>query len=116
MEIGNWKLENGNSVTGRSRTSGRSPRGAKLHGAKHQGEDAKGAKHQGGGGSATDVGVLVDEGGCHRVPWATTVTVSVVRPRGGWSIPPAQGPLGGRRMMRGVAGRCRQRRDPSVER
>jgi hypothetical protein len=79
-----------------------------------------GAKRQGGevptGRSTTDVGVLVDEGGCHRVPWATTVTVSVVRSaerwlvdsasagtsrwtaddaRGGWSMSPAQGPLGG---------------------
>jgi hypothetical protein len=72
------------------------------------------------GRSATDVGVLVDEGGCHRVPWATTVTVSVVRSaerwlvdsasagtsrwtahdaRGSWSMSPAQGPLGGALMM-----------------
>jgi hypothetical protein len=99
----------GRSTTGRS-TKGRSTKG----------EDAKGAKHQGGGGSATDVGVLVDEGGYHRVPWATTVTVSVVRSaerwlvdsasagtsrwtaddaRGGWSMSPAQVPLGGALMM-----------------
>jgi hypothetical protein len=85
-----------------------------------RGQDAKGTKHQGGGRSATDVGVLVDEGGCRRVPWATTVTVSVVRSaerwlvdsasagtsrwtaddaRGGWSMSPERGPLGGALMM-----------------
>jgi hypothetical protein len=103
-------------VTGRSRTSGRSPRGAKHQG----GKTPRGRSTKGGGRSATDVGVLVDEGGCHRVPWATTVTVSVVRSaerwlvdsasagtsrwtaddaRGGWSMSPARGPLGGALMM-----------------
>jgi hypothetical protein len=75
----------------------------------------------GGGGEApqTSESSLM-KGGCHRVPWATTVTVSVVRSaerwlvdsasagtsrwtaddaRGGWSMSPAQGPFGGALMM-----------------
>jgi hypothetical protein len=80
------------------------------------GRSTKGGEAPRGGRSATDVGVLVDEGGCHRVPWATTVTVTAERwlvdsasagtsrwtaddARGGWSMSPAQGPLGGALMM-----------------
>jgi hypothetical protein len=114
------------SNVGAEPQGGEAPRGVAPRGAKHQGgktprgRNTKGGEAPMGGRSATDVGVLVDEGGCHRVPWATTVTVSVVRSaerwlvdsasagtsrwtaddaRGGWSMSPAQGPLGGALMM-----------------
>ncbi|KAJ3617254.1 hypothetical protein MTP99_007349 [Tenebrio molitor] len=103
------------SNVGAEAQGGRSTTGRSTKGARRQGGEAPR-----GGRSTTDVGVLVDEGGCHRVPWATTVTVSVVRSaerwlvdsasagtsrwtaddaRGGWSMSPAQGPLGGALMM-----------------
>ncbi|KAH0819224.1 hypothetical protein GEV33_003567 [Tenebrio molitor] len=108
------------SNVGAEPQGGEAPRSVAPRGRSTKGQDAKGAKHQEGERSATDVGVLVDEGGCHRVPGATTVTVSVVRSaerwlvdsasagtsrwtaddaRGGWSMSPAQGPLGGALMM-----------------